>query len=273
MPEKKDLTGKRFGNLTAIEEGEPHYTSGGHKKIKWVCRCDCGKTISVPAGNLNSGNTKSCGCLQKEMRGKNNYSDLTGQKFGRLKVLKRCGSTNNKKALWLCECECGSRLKIPTGSLKSGNTKSCGCYQIKRATESNIKHNGKGTRIYAIWAGIKSRCLNDNDTAYHHYGGRGITICDEWKNDFMAFRKWALENGYTDDLSIDRIDVNGDYEPSNCRWADGFTQANNMTRNVNITYKGETHTATEWSRITGIPYKTILYRYRKGKILEEVFKK
>ena len=119
-------------------------------------------------------------------------------------------------------------------------------------------------KIYKVWSGIKQRCFNPNSNRYKNYGGRGISICDEWKNSFETFCKWALENGYKEGLSIDRIDHEKDYDPSNCRWTDEITQQNNRTNNTLYEYEGETHTLTEWSRIKGIKPKTFCTRWRRG---------
>lgn len=119
-------------------------------------------------------------------------------------------------------------------------------------------------KIYKVWSGIKQRCFNPNSNRYKNYGGRGISICDEWKNSFETFCKWALGNGYKEGLSIDRIDHEKNYEPSNCRWTDEITQQNNRTNNTLYEYEGETHTLTEWSRIKGIKPKTFCTRWRRG---------
>ena len=119
-------------------------------------------------------------------------------------------------------------------------------------------------KIYKVWSGIKQRCFNPNSNRYKNYGGRGISICDEWKNSFETFCKWALENGYKEGLSIDRIDHEKNYEPSNCRWTDEITQQNNRTNNTLYEYEGETHTLTEWSRIKGIKPKTFCTRWIRG---------
>lgn len=126
----------------------------------------------------------------------------------------------------------------------------------------------KEERLYSIWGSMRNRCKNKNNANYLRYGGRGITICKEW-NDYLTFKKWALENGYNDTLSIDRIDNNGNYEPSNCRWADRIMQANNKRNNHLITFNGETHTAAEWSKLTGIHYRTILSRLNRDKLPPE----
>lgn len=134
----------------------------------------------------------------------------------------------------------------------------------------NYKHGLKHTRLYAIWCGIKYRCYNKNHSRYEDYGGRGITVCDQWKNDFKSFYDWAMSNGYSDDLTIDRIDNDGNYEPSNCRWADDLTQANNSRHCHEIEFNGETHSISEWARITGISRTTLNSRiFQYGWTTEE----
>lgn len=180
----------------------------------------------------------------------------------------------NGKWYFLCKCDCGKEFYTTTSSMKI--VKSCGCMTNFYIRESKYKHGGAKTRLYYIWAGIKSRCYNKNNLEYESYGGRGIKMCDEWKNSFANFRDWAYKNGFDDKLSseecsIDRIDVNGNYEPSNCRWADRTTQANNKTNNVFITHDGETHTLSEWSQILGINYYTLVGRYKKGMKEPDIF--
>lgn len=191
------------------------------------------------------------------------FIDLTGQKFNRLTVIKRLGS-QCKSYQWLCLCDCGKYTKVLTHALKNGSTKSCGCLKREKTIERNLKHNLSNTRLHKIWLGIKKRCTNKNCNAYKKYGGRGITICDNWKNDFMAFYNWSISNGYNEYLSIDRIDVNGNYEPSNCRWATIEQQANNKRTNRNITYNGTTKTLSEWAKMYNINYKLLHSRLKKG---------
>lgn len=126
-----------------------------------------------------------------------------------------------------------------------------------------ITHGGSGTRLYETWCGMKKRCYNAKDKRYDRYGGRGITICDEWRNDFKAFYDWAMANGYSEELTIDRIDVNGNYRPENCRWVDARVQQRNTTRNHFVTVHGETKTIAEWSEITGISQDVIKDRLNK----------
>lgn len=237
-----DLTGNRYGKLTALR-----YAGRNDKgQTLWLLRCDCGKEVTLPMADFKYGKSKnrSCGC--------NNFSDLTGQKFNRLTVIKRDGKHKSGNIKWLCRCDCGNYTHVTTYNLKSGNAISCGCYTSERMTAMNRKHGGFGTRLYEIWRQMHRRCYGVGTKAYKDYGGRGITICDEWKGDFESFRKWALSNGYTDDLTIDRIDNDGNYDPSNCRWATMKAQSNNRRNSHLIEYNGEVHTISEWADIYGV---------------------
>lgn len=182
------------------------------------------------------------------------FQDLTGMKFGKLTVLKRADKGNMKATRWICECECGN-IKIVYGAdLKSGHTKSCGCYKAEHFIAATSTHRKRNTRLYNIWSNMKQRCYNEKNERYKDYGGRGITVCKEWLEDFMNFYNWAMANGYRDDLTLDRKDTNGNYEPSNCRWATYKEQANNKRNNVVLSYKGEKKTLGEWAEEIGMEY-------------------
>lgn len=165
----------------------------------------------------------------------------TGEKYGRLTAIKIDHKDKSNRYHWLCECECGNYTVVAGDALTKGLTRSCGCLldeqRHKKGVEANrTKHGMCGTRIHRIWKVMKNRCYNKNTEDYQKwYGSRGITVCDEWKNDFMSFYKWSMDNGYRDDLTIDRVNANGNYEPSNCRWVDWKTQANNKRTSKKIT--------------------------------------
>lgn len=199
--------------------------------------------------------------------------DLTGQRFGRLVAL-RHEPTPGNKTFWLCKCDCGKEVLVGYGELRTGNTKSCGCFHrdsaADRLRKQGTRHGMFGTRIYNIWWCMKDRCYNKNHMAYKNYGGRGITVCDEWKNNFEPFYRWAMNSGYRKDLTIDRIDVNGNYEPHNCRWVTLSEQANNKRNTIYLTVHGETKTVAEWSKETGLSRATIRSRIKSGWTEEKI---
>ena len=197
--------------------------------------------------------------------------DLTGKRFGRYTVVRRADSyiskTGSYQSRWLCRCDCGNERIVFAQALKSGNSLSCGCYQKDAVT----KHGWKGSRLYGIWHNMKHRCTNQNCKEYRNYGGRGISVCEEWM-EFSPFKDWALDNGYSDALTIDRIDVDGNYEPTNCRWVSAKVQANNRRNNNYITVAGETRTITEWSTLSGISRQAIRWRLQHGWTTEDAVK-
>lgn len=211
------------------------------------------------------------------MKDTNKIKDLTGQKFGRLTVI-GLDDKPGRKTYWICKCDCGNVKSVRSDSLQGGRIKSCGCLKVeqdKKNLHSNRTHGQCFTRMYFIWQKMKARCGNIHDTRYHRYGGRGISVCDEWKNSFENFYKWSIENGYSDDLSIDRIDNDGNYCPENCRWITNKEQCNNRSTNIKITIGNSTRTLTEWCDIFNLDYGNIIGRYhRNGFIgIDELFNK
>lgn len=205
-----------------------------------------------------------------------NFNNLLGQKFNKLTVLELYST--EKETIWKCKCDCGNITFVSASHLKDGHTKSCGCQKngFKGKDNPSYKHGLRHSRIYGIWVNMKTRCLNSNNDSYKSYGARGIKICDKWldkENGFINFYNWAINNGYKDNLTIDRIDVNGNYEPSNCRWVGWETQQNNRRTNFVIEYNGIKHTLQEWSRILPIKIESSLLRYRilNGWAVEKAF--
>lgn len=183
--------------------------------------------------------------------------DIKGQRFGKAVALEYVG---NRK--WKCQCDCGNLFETRTERLLHGVTKSCGCF--RRSGEPYKRHGATKTRLYHIWMGLRVRCNQVGGKDYKNYGGRGIKVCSEWNDSYETFAEWAKNNGYADNLSIDRIDNDGDYCPENCRWATTKQQANNRRTNRYLTFRGQTKTLREWSEITGISLSGINYRFRKG---------
>jgi hypothetical protein len=234
---KYDFSGQHIGYLTCIEPVMTKYKN----VTGWRCICDCGNecvktTQQLASVLMGEHSTISCGC------NRNRGADLTGIRFGRLTAVKRTNAHGN--AMWFCECDCGATCATYATYLLSGKKKSCGCLEEEnRRTIWKYSHGGRAARygdrsrrlnerLYNVWNGMKSRCYNQNTACYKNYGGRGITVCEEWKHDFPAFQKWATENGYDanapyGECTIDRIDVNGNYEPSNCRWVSMDVQREN----------------------------------------------
>lgn len=192
------------------------------------------------------------------------YKDISGQKFGQLTALYKLHNYHKTGSYWLCVCECGNFKEVYLGSLQQGLTISCGCYHKKRIKEVCATHGKHGTRIYKIWKDMKQRCYNTNNLSYKEWGGRGILICDEWLYDFMTFYDWSMNNGYKDNLTIDRIDNNKGYSPSNCRWTNAKTQSRNKRNNINITINGEVHCLTDWCKILNLNHKTVSTRLSRG---------
>ncbi len=189
-----------------------------------------------------------------------------GDKFGKWTVLKILPKISYKPCFFECQCECGTIKKVNGNNIVRGLSTNCGC--VRKITVGNMARidNRSKERLYDIYCKMKSRCNSPTNFNYKDYGGRGIKVCNEWLEDYLNFKNWALNNGYTDELTIDRINVNGDYEPSNCRWTTMDVQANNKRNNLYITHNGETKTLKEWCRYYNVKYDTIRDRmFRKDK--------
>lgn len=240
--------------------GEPYMrprTAGG-KQVKMVpVRCECGTEKEVAMQSLKNGTTKSCGCYNRKAASERMYKmsvkeDLPiGYRSGRLTVVGKSFFMDFAKGRLkyaVCECDCGEFSVVSSTYLRLKTTQSCGCARDEASGNRFRTHGMSQTRIYREWAGMIQRCTNPNGVSWEHYGGRGISVCDEWMESFESFRDWSYENGYADDLSIDRKDNNGNYCPENCRWGDIIVQANNRSNNRRETCWGEAKTVAEWSR-------------------------
>lgn len=194
--------------------------------------------------------------------------DLTGERFGRLTVIERAES-NKYGAIWKCSCDCGNRVSVAGVKLRNGHTRSCGCLVSDTIGNLNKTHGMSHTRLHYIWGNMKSRCYNPNNHFYKRYGGRGITVCDEWIDDFTAFVDWALSSGYDESLTIDRIDNDQSYFPDNCRWANKTEQANNRKSSRLFEMGGEIKSISEWCREYKKKSPTVAYRLRQNWTIEE----
>lgn len=198
------------------------------------------------------------------MAGKIHY-DLTGKKIGRWLVKEYVG-----KEKWLCICECGNQKVVKGRNLRSGESKSCGCLHREIVGKSSIRHGMYGTRIYKTWQNMKSRCYNPNVPKFKNHGGKGITVCSEWLT-FKNFYKWSMENGYSEKLTIDRIDNAKGYYPSNCKWSTYKEQNNNTEQNHIIVFKGVSKTIAQWAEELKMNYKVLSSRINRNWDIEKAF--
>lgn len=199
-------------------------------------------------------------------------NDLISRQFCRLTVIEQVGVKESpcgtKRKLWRCRCDCGNEVITTTNNLKNGNTKSCGCLRNEIINNRNTVHGGSHDRLYGIWKNMKRRCNSEKDSHYQRYGGRGIKVCNEWSNSYQSFKEWAYENGYDEnadfqECTLDRIDNDGDYEPSNCRFVGKIDQMNNTSTNRHVTFNGEKMTIAQFARMLNIEQMKARYYIEK----------
>lgn len=261
-----DLIGQKFGKLTVFENIGSKEDRTGRAAIYWKCKCECGGEKELSTSTLRAGNTKSCGCIHKK-------DNIVGQIFGRLTVIERIGSRTSaaglKAIFYKATCECGGKWEGMACTLRKKNgTKSCGCAKENGGT---IIHGLVGTREYRIYYKMIERCTNPKSDKYLHYGGRGILICERWLSDIKNF---ISDMGFAPSPkhSIDRIEVNGNYEPSNCRWATQKEQMNNTRSNKIIEFNGEKLTLSHWCDRFNTSAHLVRGRVRKGWEFERALK-
>lgn len=224
---KLDLTGRKFCRLTVIR---------AISSAEWHCECECGKSRAVQHRTLRQGQRNSCGCLAREVYASRPVKhDLTGQRFERWTVIRRAKSTRPRTTMWAVQCDCGTVADIQATTLANGRSRSCGCLMRELASKRFLTHGETigyrydGSKEYRAWKDAKARCHNPSHASYKHYGARGVSMCEAWRNDFSVFLR---DVGRCPDptYSLDRIDCYGNYEPGNVRWADSYTQATNTRR-------------------------------------------
>lgn len=256
----KRLIGQKFGKLTVIDSYRKRLGKNNRVNIICVCKCDCGNIINCTASRLKQGQ-KGCGCLQKF-----NFDKYKNKIYNGITIIKLVDS---KKKIIECKCKCGNIFQCQLTDLISTKHHIIGCNKCPEHLNPKAKYiwNSKVeyNRILRIFNGMKDRCYNKNNKDYKWYGGKGIKICEEWLNSKLSFYNWAIANGYRDNLTIDRIDSNGDYEPNNCRWATMIEQQNNKKSNVKYEYKGEYLTIPQIARLNNININTFRSRMRKYK--------
>ena len=252
-----------------IEEVRKYNKIGKSKDPTYECKClRCGNIFYATYQTIKNKINKNCGCNKMQY-------DLTNKKFGKLTVLKRADKkTKHGDAYWECICDCGNICIRDSYNLRNNIMPKCNeCAKIEIGNK-NRKYKYRNKRLYRVYTNIKTRCFNNNNQDFIRYGKRNISICKEWlgTNGFSNFQDWALNNGYKDNLTIDRINNDGNYEPSNCRWVDRTIQSNNRRTNLILEYNNKKDTLANWSRTLNIPYYYIQYRIYKGKNIEQIIK-
>lgn len=280
--EKKDMIVSRIGQI----HGDYEIISAENMEDnpRYIIRCtECGAEKTISAIQQAFENRTDFHCGKHYVQPVKFDESYIGKKNNFLKVIGITRTEKNRK-LFVCECECGNVRLVEPALWEQGNVKSCGCKHTELLSEANTKHGLSGTRLYNIWQGMNDRCFNPNCQSYENYGGRGITVCPEWQGEqgLLNFVNWSKRNGYREDLTIDRINVNGNYEPSNCRWADWITQANNRRpssewkkRKQNVlTIDGLTKPIKEWYIFYNTSEPAVRYRMNKlGMTLEQALKR
>ena len=222
-----DLTGQRFGRLVAVRRTEQRTGAG---TCIWLCRCDCGRFVTVSVGSLSRSNrpgTRSCGCLTPDLIRERCQLDVTGWRFGRLVALERVGRSPEGRAVWRCGCDCGRTTDVRLNHLRSGDTRSCGCLAAELSGERNRTHGLSGHSLFRTWMTMHARCRDRNATSWKDYGGRGIAVCERWSGP-DGFPNFLADMGERPEgKTLDRIDNDGNYEPGNCRWATPTEQSAN----------------------------------------------
>ncbi len=269
VPALLDLSGQRYGNWLVLGRDDSRGYTEYQKNTYWLCRCDCGTHKSLRGHRLRTGESLSCGCRFSGF-------DLTGQTYGRLTVVnQRVGRSRTRKVFWNCVCVCGRTKAIESLKLRTGETSSCGCLQRERASAANSRHRRSASDEYRIWANMMQRCYNPKTISYENYGGRGIWICQRWRDDVSTFLADVGDRPSVKH-SIDRIDNNGGYtcgkcqecaergSPANCRWATRFEQSCNRRTNRLLTHDGETLSVREWCIRLDMKRSTVEVRLRLG---------
>jgi hypothetical protein len=246
--------GDKFNMLTFLSATDKR----SDRKVIGLFKCDCGKTTEKKISNVVRGKVKSCGCFQSS-KITANLAKMKNCKFGNLTFT---GDTKivNKRRIGLFRCECGNFTELRTDSVFNGSINSCGCLKRNLFGLSSVDYE----KLFDVWQNMKNRCYNESSERYYTYGARGISVCEEWKDNFHAFAEWAVKNGWKPSLSIERKDLDEDYCPDNCTFITMKEQARNKTNNVRVIVDGVDRCIAEWCEILGLSDKTIYARYYRG---------
>lgn len=267
-----DYSGFVFGDIKVIKRAEgdlercrkSRKEKGTTTDPIYTCQCLlCGKIFNRNIYAVKKNKFQNCGCQSLQY-------DLRNKKFGKLTAIKPIGLDKHKELTWECVCDCGKTYYAKSYSLRNGHTIQCKECAKKQIALKNRKYTIFSKRLYNCYVNMKTRCKNTKQDVEKRYVNRGITLCEEWDKSYACFQEWALNNGYSDNLTIDRIDNNKGYSPDNCRWATRTEQANNRRSNLYLEYNGEKDTMANWSRILNIPYHFIQDRIYKGKDMESI---
>lgn len=260
--------GKTYGDLTVMKE----YYDRKRKARMFKCKCSCGGERTVRRYEVLNGSITHCGNKIHRVK-RNDNKNYIGKRYGSLTIKDFKYDENKQMISWICECDCGKIRTVDPFRVKSGEISSCEECTKKKSAEKNrllnTTHGLSHTRIYHIWLGMRDRCKNPKNDSYKYYGGRGIKVCKEWDESFESFYKWAIENGYRDNLTIDRINNDGCYEPSNCRWATYKEQNNNKRKpkpRIYLTIDGVEKSLKEWSEKSEFTIQAIVYRLNVKKM-------
>lgn len=268
---KNEMIGKTFGRLTVKS-----YTGRSERGDNlWKCTCACGADVVGRTANVSSDNAacKICKRASGE-KAQKQKTYLLNQTFGRLRVLEYDGATKYNAGKWKCQCTCGNIVSVRSTHLIQGITKSCGCYAREVASRPGVVHGLHKHPLYSVWTQMKDRCSNKNHPSYYRYGYRGISVCEEWKSDFLNFYRWAIYNGYKEGLTLDRRDNDDNYEPGNCRWITQHEQMQNtsltkMTPEKVVSIRLDTRPHSVLAKEYGVNQSTI-NRIKNGRIWTNV---
>jgi hypothetical protein len=264
----KNIAGEKFGRVTALCYVGSNLR--GSEGAYWDCVCECGTFMpAVFGGSLRRSHTRSCGCLGKDSAktaGLNKVKSEIGNKYGRLTVVSHLGKKYSKgrSHYWGCDCACGGYTEVSGHNLRSGAVASCGCvFQYGPTATHGESRHGKITREYKIWQSMITRCTNPKRNNYHLYGGRGITVCDRWRNSYEAFLE-DMGRAPSKKHTLDRNDNSKGYSPDNCSWETMSRQARNRRSTRMVTYQGRTMAAIDWAEEYSIKLATLTGRLNRG---------